>query len=101
MLLLTGRRIKGEEAFKIGLLDYLMDQENLMQKAIDFSFEINSSGPLGVQSIRNTLDRELYKEVETILKIEYSEQVKLKDTEDFKEGIKASLERREPNFKNL
>ena len=101
MLLLTGRRIKGEEAYKIGLLDYLMDQKNLMQKAINLEFEINSSGPLGVQSIRKTLNKGLYEEVETILKIEYSEQVRLKDTEDFKEGIKASLERREPNFKNL
>ena len=101
MLLLTGRRIKGEEAYKIGLLDYLMYQKNLMQKAINLAFEINSSGPLGVQSIRKTLNKGLYEEVETILKIEYSEQVRLKDTEDFKEGIKASLERREPNFKNL
>ena len=101
MLLLTGRRIKGEEAYKIGLLDYLMDQKNLMQKAINLAFEINSSGPLGVQSIRKTLNKGLHEEVETILKIEYSEQVRLKDTEDFKEGIKASLERREPNFKNL
>ena len=78
-----------------------MDQKNLMQKAINLAFEINSSGPLGVQSIRKTLNKGLYEEVETILKIEYSEQVRLKDTEDFKEGIKASLERREPNFKNL
>ena len=101
MLLLTGRRIKGEEAYKIGLLDYLMDQKNLMQKAINLAFEINSSGPLGVQSIRKTLNKGLHEEVETILKIEYSEQVRLKDTEDFKEGIKASLERRETNFKNL
>ena len=70
-----------------------------MNKAKELAEEINSSGPLGIQSIRNTLNQGLADDIEDILKIELSEQIKLKDTDDFKEGIEASLERRKPIFK--
>ena len=98
-LLLSGERIKGEEAYNIGLSDYLVDNGKMLSKAKQIASKINSAGPLGVQSIRSTLNRGLSKEVESLLKQEYSEQIRLKETEDFKEGIKASLERREPRFK--
>ena len=38
-------------------------------------------------------------DLENPVKWELSEQDRLRETSDFKEGIKASLERREPNFK--
>ena len=101
MMLLTGRRLKGEEAFDIGLCDYLVRKDNILNKAIDLAGEINSSGPLGVQSIRSTLNRGLEEKIESVLKIELSKQIRLKNTEDFREGINASLERREPRFKGL
>ena len=91
-MLLTSARLTGEEAFKIGLADYLVDKENLMQKARDLADEINSAGTLGVEDIRFTVN-------EGIAKWELSEQNRLRETADFKEGIKASLERKEPNFK--
>ena len=100
-MLLTGRRITGKEAFDIGLCDYLVRKDNILNKAIDLASEINSSGPLGVQSIRSTLNRGLEEKIESVLKIELSEQIRLKNTEDFREGINASLERREPRFKGL
>jgi len=98
-MFLTSARITGEKAFDIGLADYLVEKDLLMNKAKELAEEINSAGPLGVQSIRNTLNQGLADDIEAILKIELSEQIKLKQTDDFKEGIEASLERREPIFK--
>jgi enoyl-CoA hydratase/carnithine racemase len=40
----------------------------------------------------------LAEQVEEIVSWELSEQVRLQSTKDFKEGIKASLERRNPKF---
>ena len=99
MMMLTGRRLKGEEALDIGLIDYLVPQTEVRSKAIELAEEISESGPLAVQSIRATIRAGLADEVEKIVSWELSEQMRLQSTEDFKEGIKASLERRKPNFK--
>ncbi len=100
LMLLTGRRVTGEEAYKYGLADYLVEKDNLMSAAEKLADEINSSGPLGVQAIRKTIREGLADEIEKITKWELSEQNRLRETEDFKEGIKASLERRDPIFQS-
>ena len=97
-MLLTSARVKGDEAYKIGLADFLVPKEDLMKKAKELASEINTAGPLGVQAIRETIKGDLVAEVEKIVKWELSEQNRLRETEDFKEGIKASLERRNPDF---
>ena len=98
-MLLTSARIKGKKALEIGLADYYEKKDNLMDKAISLSNLINSSGPLGIESIRKTLNKGLIKKLSKAMKSEALEQNKLKETIDFKEGIRASLDRREPNFK--
>jgi len=98
-MLLTSNRVKGEKALEIGLADYFVKKNDLMAKAISLSNIINSSGPLGIESIRNTLNIGLVKILSETMKNEALEQNKLKETNDFNEGIKASLERREPKFK--
>ena len=70
-----------------------------MEKALELAAEINSAGPLGVQAIRFTVNEGIADEIEKIVKWELSEQDRLRETADFKEGIKASLERKEPNFR--
>ena len=99
LLLLTSRRINGEEAYKIGLADIMTDKNLLMKKAEELANEINTSGPLGIISIRKTLNKDLVKEIEKIVIREASEQNKLRKTSDFKEGINASINRRLPIFK--
>ncbi|MDG2001141.1 MAG: enoyl-CoA hydratase/isomerase family protein [Alphaproteobacteria bacterium] len=99
LLLLTSRRLKGEEAYQIGLADVLTDKTLLMNKAEELANEINTSGPLGITSIRKTLNKGLAKEIEKIVIREASEQNKLRKTKDFKEGINASINRRLPIFK--
>ena len=98
MMLLTGRRLKGEEAFDIGLIDYLVPFSEVRSKAIELAEEISEAGPLAVQSIRSTIRAGLADEVEEIVAWELSEQTRLRATNDFKEGISASLERRKPKF---
>jgi len=99
LMLLTSNRINGEEAYSIGLADYLVESSQLINKAKILSKEINSSGPLGIKAIRNTLNRGLVIKIEEAVKIEAREQNILRATFDFKEGIEASINRREPIFK--
>lgn len=98
-MLFSSARLNGQEAFDIGLADYFVPKDNLLMKAQELADEINSCGPLGVQAIRFTANEGLADEIAKIVKWELSEQDRLRETADFKEGIKASLERREPDFK--
>ena len=98
LLLLTSRRINGEEAFKIGLADVITDKDLLMNKAEELANEINNSGPLGIKAIRSTLNFGLVEEIAKVVKKEANIQNKLRNTSDFKEGIESSINRRDANF---
>ena len=64
----------------------------------EFASEMASSAPMAVESIRATVRGNLADQVEEIVALELSEQIRLQSSDDFKEGIAASLERREANF---
>ena len=98
-MLLSARRVNGEEAFAMGLADKLCSKEELNEEAEAFAMSIASSAPMAVESIRATLKGDLADQIENIVGWELSEQVRLQKTEDFKAGIAASLSRDTPNFK--
>ncbi|MAT84125.1 MAG: hypothetical protein CMD39_07520 [Gammaproteobacteria bacterium] len=99
MMLLTGRRIGGEEAHRMGLVDVLTDQASLRDEATALAREIAENAPLAVKSVRATLRADLAKEVATATEHELSEQQWLRATEDAQEGIRSVAERRPGNFK--
>ncbi|MBU0517023.1 MAG: enoyl-CoA hydratase/isomerase family protein [Proteobacteria bacterium] len=95
----TGRRVGGEEAVRIGLADVLAPRREVRRAAIDLAREIAASAPLAVVSTRATLRRGLAERVQEATDRELREQQWLSRTEDFKEGVRATAERRPPRFK--
>ena len=96
----TGRRIPGDEAVAMGIADELAPQADVRRAAMTLASEIAGSAPLAVVSIRETLRRGLADTVAATTERELTEQNWLMGTEDFAEGVKATNERRTPNFKN-
>jgi enoyl-CoA hydratase/carnithine racemase len=97
-LLLTGRRVGGEVALGLGLCDRLVPDGDVRTGAVDYANELAAAGPLAVRSIRATLRRGLVEAVSLAMEHERAEQVRLRDTADFAEGVRAAAERREPRF---
>ncbi len=97
-LLLTGRRVPGEEAFSLGLCDRLVDEAEVRTAAHALASELAQSAPLSVRAMRATLRAGLVERLQAALEREASEQERLRETEDFREGVSASLERRTPRF---
>lgn len=97
-MLLTGRRIKGEEALELGLCDELVPKEDLLASAHALAREIAISGPLATRSIRKTMRAGLAERIRVATDREMVEQDWLRKTDDFREGIAATAERREANF---
>jgi enoyl-CoA hydratase/carnithine racemase len=98
MMMYTGRRLTGEEALKIGLVDYLVPLEQVRAKAVEVATEIAGSAPLAIVATRETLRRGLADAVAQATEREYEEQDWMRTTADFKEGTKAMGERRPPIF---
>jgi enoyl-CoA hydratase/carnithine racemase len=97
-LLYTGRRVRGEEARALGLCDRLVETDAIRDEARALAAEIASSAPLAVQAIRATMRAGLVERFRAATTREASEQARLATTDDFREGVAATAERREPNF---
>jgi 2-(1,2-epoxy-1,2-dihydrophenyl)acetyl-CoA isomerase len=99
-LLYTGRRIGGEEAHSIGLCDRLVPTtDDIRVEARAMAVELAAAAPLSVRAIRATMRRGLPERVREATEIERGEQDRLRHTADFAEGVAASSQRREPQFK--
>jgi enoyl-CoA hydratase/carnithine racemase len=97
-MLYTGQRVPGEEALRIGLCDRLVPAGSLRDAAHALAAEIAISAPLAVRSIRETMRGDLAARVKAAAAREWAEQERLAMTDDFKEGLKATAERRPPRF---
>ena len=99
LMFYTSRRVTGEDAFKMGLASVLVPQDQVRAEAMRLATEIAECSPLGVIATRATLRQGLADRVKAATEHELAEQTRLRSTEDFKEGVKATEERRAPNFK--
>jgi len=97
-LFLTGRRIKGREAVAIGLADELVPLDQVRPRAQAIAQEMAVSAPLAVLATRATLRVGLADAVKAATDHELAEQDRLRETDDFKEGVAAMAERRPPRF---
>jgi enoyl-CoA hydratase/carnithine racemase len=97
-LMLTGKRITGEEAYAIGLADRLVSQDQVRAVAVEMATEIARAAPLSVQSTRETLNAELIAAFRAATERESFEQNWLRETNDYREGVDASTSRRDPVF---
>jgi enoyl-CoA hydratase len=99
-IILTGDMISADEAFRIGLVNRIFPQTELLNKTLELAEKISSKGQ---QAIRLAL--KAVKATDNIsltegLNYEASLFALVCGTEDFKEGTKAFLEKRKPDFKH-
>lgn len=82
----------------MGLADVLVPQDQVREAALKLAAEIGENAPLALVSTRATMRGDLADRVLKATEHELVEQTRLRKTEDFKEGVKATAERRIPTF---
>ena len=98
LMFYTSRRVRGDEAHAIGLADLLVPQGEVRAAALALAAEIAENSPLGLIATRATMRGNLADRVREATDRELAEQTRLRKTDDFKEGVKATAERRLPIF---
>src|SRR3954469_794359 len=99
LMFYTSRRVTGEQALAMGLASVLVPQDQVRAAAMSLAQEIAECSPLGLLSTRATMRAGLAERVLAATNHELGEQTRLRATEDFMEGVKATEERRAANFK--
>ncbi len=99
VMFLTGARVDAEEARRIGLVNEIVLQKDLLSAAQTHAASIAENAPLAVRSTRKTLRADLAASVRAATDREFAEQQWLMKTDDFREGVKAVNERRPGDFK--
>jgi enoyl-CoA hydratase/carnithine racemase len=99
LMFYTSRRVTGEEALRMGLANECVPQDQVRAAAMKLASEIAECSPLGLVSTRATMRAGLADRVMSATNHELAEQTRLRATEDFKEGVKATEERRVANFR--
>lgn len=98
LMFYTSRRVGGEEALKMGLANLCVPQDQVRAEAIKLAQEIAECSPLGLISTRATMRAGLADRVAAATTHELAEQTRLRATEDFKEGVQATEQRRPAHF---
>ncbi|MCC7346986.1 MAG: enoyl-CoA hydratase/isomerase family protein [Variibacter sp.] len=98
LMFYTSRRITGEEAHRLGLASVLVPQAQVRGAALALAGEIAENSPLGLVATRATMRAGLAERVRAATDHELAQQDILRRTDDFKEGVRATAERRPPNF---
>ena len=95
-LLLTGGTIDAKRAYDVGLINRVVPADQLMPTAMEVAETICKNGPLAVKTAKEIAVRSLGLEAGFVLERSLSQ--KVMRSEDAKEGPKAFMEKRPPEF---
>ena len=97
-LILSGRRVKAEEAERIGLVNRVVPLASLREEAEKLAQSILKNGPLAVAAALEAVHRGTQLPLDQGLRFESSLFGVLAASEDMHEGLKAFLEKRPARF---
>ncbi len=99
-LILTGDMITAQEALRIGLVDRVVPDGELLRQALGLAKKIAAKGAVALALSLEAISKGMDASLEDGLDLEARLFGKIAETEDMKEGVRAFLEKRQPSFKD-
>lgn len=97
-MILTGKMIDAQEAYRIGLVNKVVSSGELMKVATNLAEQMASKGPIALRYAKEAIYKGMDMTLEQGLRLEADLYLLLHTTEDRTDGIKAFREKRSPKF---
>ncbi len=98
-MILTGKRINAEEAYKFGLVNAVVPKELFIEEAKKIATKIAEKSPVAVKLAKAAVNKALEVGLTQGLDFERELFYLLFSSEDKQEGMKAFIEKRKPDFR--
>lgn len=97
-LMMLGEKVEAAEAQAMGMIYKMTEDDALEQEAWKIALALSEMPTIGIALTKKLLNSTFLNSLQQQLTEEGSLQAKAGETEDFKEGVKAFLEKRKPVF---
>lgn len=97
-LIFTGDAIDAQTAFDLGILNAVVAPEALMEETYKLAKKIADGPPIAIQLAKRAIYHNEDVDLKAGLEFESFAQNITKETEDYREGVKAFVEKRAPKF---
>ncbi|PIQ84241.1 MAG: enoyl-CoA hydratase [Candidatus Omnitrophica bacterium CG11_big_fil_rev_8_21_14_0_20_63_9] len=98
--ILTGDMYTAQEAYRLGLVNQVVPQDQVLKVAKDFARKIAAKGAVTISQSLWAIEEGLELPLEQGLTKEAEAFHRVSESEDSREGVKAFLEKRQPKFKD-
>jgi enoyl-CoA hydratase/carnithine racemase len=99
LLMFTGMRIHSSEAVRIGLVDRVVPDAELWDATIEIARTISGNAPLAIKAAKLTIAQVLKDPDDRDMNAVKQIGLQCMDSEDFREGRRAFMEKRKPEFR--
>ena len=99
-ILFTGRALSAEEAYRLGIFNYIYPVDEYFIKAKELASFISLKSRQALSTIKKLVNQGLRMDIDAALEFESKSFAALSTSHDFEEGRRAFLEKRKPNFKD-
>ena len=97
-LLLTGRIIGADEAYRIGLINEIVPREKLIERSRELASQLMENSPGSLVCTKRLLSEHARAELDAQIRSAVRENAAIRATSDFREGISSFLEKRKPRW---
>jgi 2-(1,2-epoxy-1,2-dihydrophenyl)acetyl-CoA isomerase len=95
---MSGERIPAERCLQLGLVNRLVDDDQVLANATAWASDLAKAAPLAIAGLKRNVRRAVDSDLRGTMNDEVEVQVRCLATQDFKEGVSAFLEKRSPRF---
>ena len=97
-LLLTGRIVSAEEAFRIGLVTEVVAPGSLMTRTCELASQLMENSPASIAATKQLLTGFSFEELNNNIRAAVDSNARIRATDDFREGVSSFLEKRKPRW---
>jgi methylglutaconyl-CoA hydratase len=97
-LLLTARIFGAAEAYRLGLVNEVVEAEQLIKRSRELAMQLMENSPTSLRLTKKLINGFISAQLDTQIEQAVEENAKIRQTADFREGVASFLEKRKPRW---